>query len=47
MSQPRTEPVAGVVFHSAQFGRGAQRIGDPFRRALVIGGEGNTHMAVI
>lgn len=47
MAEPRTEPVAGIILHRAQFRRGAERIGDAFRCALVIGREGDAHMAIV
>ena len=46
-AEPRRQPVAGVVALGAQFGRGAERVGDALGRALVVGGEGDPHMAVV
>ena len=47
MPEPRRKPMAGVFFHGAHFCRRAEGVRDPFRRPLVIGREGDAHMAII
>ena len=39
--------MARIVFHRPHLGRGAQRIRDALRRALVIRRKGHAHMAII
>ena len=39
--------MAGIVLHGAQLGRDAERIGDPLGRALVVGREGDTDVAIV
>ena len=39
--------MAGVILHGAHFGRGPERVRDPFRRPFVIGREGDAHMAIV
>ena len=36
-----------IIPHGAEFRRGAERIGNAARRALIIGGEGNADVAIV
>src|SRR5579859_5540436 len=47
MTEPRREPVTGIVLHGAQFGRHAERVGDPFRGPLVVGGKGRPYVTIV
>src|SRR3569623_13495 len=47
MGEPRREPVSGIVTHRALLGRGAERVGNAFGRALVIGREGDADVAIV
>ena len=39
--------MAGIVALRPQFGRGAERVGDALGGALVVGREGDAHVAVV
>jgi hypothetical protein len=47
MAEPGTQSVAGIVLGVSDLGRGTKRVRDALGRTLVIGGEGDTHMAVV
>src|SRR5215831_6692056 len=47
MSEPWRQAMARIVLHGAQLGRDAERIGDPLGRALVVGREGDTDVAIV
>ena len=47
MSQPRRQPVPGVVLHRAHFRRGAERVGDALCGAFVVRGEGHPDVAIV
>src|SRR5256885_4514360 len=44
---PYTTLFRSVVALRAQLGRSAERLGDPFGGALIVGGERHAHMAVV
>src|SRR6266700_597700 len=47
MTEPRTEPMAGIVPQRPHLGRSPQGIRDALRGALVVRGKGHAYMAVI
>ena len=47
VTEPGRQPVTGIVALGAQFGGGAERIGNPFGGALIVGRESDADMAVI
>jgi hypothetical protein len=47
VTEPRREPVAGIVLHGAHFRRRAQGIGDAARGAFIVGREGDPDVAVV
>src|SRR3546814_4654857 len=47
MREPGREAVAGIVAHSALFGRDAEGVGDPPRGPFVVRREGNADVTII